>query len=82
MNGVSQVIPISRIRVNGRIRQPDPEKVKEIAASIALVGLINPLSVSSDSYLLAGGHRLAALKLLGGGRCDLALSNHSRAAID
>ena len=65
MSGISQMIPISQIRVNGRIRKPDPDKVQEIAASIAQIGLINPLSLASDFYLLAGGHRLAALKLLG-----------------
>lgn len=47
------------------MRQPDPDKVQEIARSIAQIGLLHPLLLSSDFYLLAGVHRLEALKLLG-----------------
>lgn len=65
MKQKTSIVPLSKIKVNGRIRKPDTEKVKEIAESIRQVGLINPLTLSSDLYLIAGGHRLAALKLLG-----------------
>lgn len=60
-----RVVPIADIRLDGRLRQPDPVKVREIAESIARLGLLHPLLLSSDLYLLAGLHRLEALKLLG-----------------
>lgn len=58
----------------GKRRTPNPEKIKEIAASIEEVGLINPIVVyaegnktckSAKIHLVAGMHRLEALKLLG-----------------
>ncbi len=64
-DAVYRVVDLSSVRVNGRLRHPDPEKVNELAASIKEVGLLHPAILSSDGYLLAGGHRLAALKLLG-----------------
>jgi hypothetical protein len=57
-------VPIMSIRLNGNLRQPDPEKVQQIAQSIQTVGLLHPLVLSSDYCLLAGTHRLEALKLL------------------
>lgn len=38
--------------------------VKALAESIAAVGLIQPMAVNPDGRLLAGGHRLAALRSL------------------
>lgn len=38
--------------------------VKELAESIAVLGLIEPLALDSKGRLLAGGHRLAAIKQL------------------
>ncbi|MEM3432784.1 MAG: ParB N-terminal domain-containing protein [Candidatus Micrarchaeaceae archaeon] len=60
-----RVLPIADIRLDGRLRRPNPAKVQEIAQSIAQVGLLHPLLLSNDLYLLAGFHRLEALKLLG-----------------
>lgn len=41
-----------------------PEHVAELAESIAALGLIEPLVVDSKGVLLAGGHRLAAIRSL------------------
>jgi hypothetical protein len=38
--------------------------VLEVAESIAVLGLIEPLVIDTNGYLLAGGHRLAAIQLL------------------
>jgi len=61
---VIEDVPIDAIRRNGRLRPTDPEKVEQIADSIAKIGLLHPLILSSDRYLLAGNHRYDALKLL------------------
>jgi ParB family chromosome partitioning protein len=39
--------------------------VEELARSIAAVGLMNPITVTQDNTLIAGLHRLEAVKLLG-----------------
>ena len=56
---------LSEITVpNGR-RDIDYVKVSELAASIKIVGLINPITVSRDGTLIAGLHRLEACRCLG-----------------
>lgn len=46
------------------IRPTNPLHVVDLAESIVAVGLIEPLVVDRELRLLAGGHRLAALRLL------------------
>jgi ParB-like chromosome segregation protein Spo0J len=58
------------ITVSGRMRTLDDAKVAALAESIAAIGLINPLHVFTDPandevHLVAGAHRLAAVKSLG-----------------
>ena len=58
------------ITVSDRLRRINEEKVVELANSIKEVGLINPIVVRSvdegrDIVLVAGAHRLAAVKQLG-----------------
>ena len=48
-----------------RLRTIDHRKVQGLAESIALIGLINPITVNKDGVLIAGAHRLEAHKLLG-----------------
>jgi N6-adenosine-specific RNA methylase IME4 len=52
-----------------RLRRLRPEKVNEIAESIAAIGLINPITVkphpSTGFVLVAGRHRLEAVRQLG-----------------
>lgn len=45
-------------------RQLDPRHVVDLAESISALGLLEPLVVDRKHRLLAGGHRLAAMKLL------------------
>lgn len=59
------LIPISAITVNPGRREALPGDVRELADSIAEVGLINPIMVDQAHTLIAGLHRLEAMKLLG-----------------
>lgn len=70
---LQQDIKVSEIDDTGRLRPIDSDAVAYIAASIAKDGLINPIDIcqlpnqkSGQPYrLVAGGHRLAAFRLLG-----------------
>ncbi|MDE6454882.1 MAG: ParB N-terminal domain-containing protein [Dysosmobacter sp.] len=59
------LIPISEITVNAGRREADPEGVQELADSISKVGLLNPITVDQEHTLIAGLHRLEAVKSLG-----------------
>ena len=58
-------VAVKSIRTKFRLRTPDEEKIQEIAESIKVCGLINPISIDSANYLLAGYHRWKAFELLG-----------------
>ena len=58
-------IPISEIKVNPGRREAAPGSVRELADSIAEIGLLNAITVSQGRTLIAGLHRLEAVKLLG-----------------
>lgn len=45
-------------------RPLNPKHVESLAESIAVLGLIEPLVIDNKARLLAGGHRLAAIRLL------------------
>lgn len=51
-------------------RSLNESHVLELAESIAVVGLIEPLAIDSKSRLLAGGHRLAAIEWLKANKPD------------
>lgn len=57
-------LPIAEIRIGKRHRR-DLGDVEGLAASIADLGLLHPITVSEDGLLLAGRRRLAACKQLG-----------------
>ena len=61
-------IPITSIRVENRMRPLDDAKVAELAASIAELGLLQPIGVRPDGTLVYGYHRLEACKQLAGQR--------------
>jgi N6-adenosine-specific RNA methylase IME4 len=63
--GVFGTLPISSIRIKPGRRPLNETKVGEIAESIPVVGLINPITVSADNVLIAGLHRIEAFKRLG-----------------
>lgn len=60
-----QTVPIADIVVVQRKRRLDDAKVRQLADSIAEVGLLNPVTISESKVLRAGWHRLEACKLLG-----------------
>ena len=62
---VVEDIPVEEIKIRVRLRNLNEQKVKEIATSIDQVGLMNPITIDSENYLIAGNHRLSAHKLLG-----------------
>ena len=69
------LIPISEITVNPGRREALPGDVKELADSIAEVGLINPIMVDQAHTLIAGLHRLEAMKLLGRAEIECTVSD-------
>ena len=58
-------VKISNIIINPGRRETQQRNVEELARSIAAVGLMNPITVTQDNTLIAGLHRLEAVKLLG-----------------
>ena len=56
---------ISEIKINPGRRDTQQRNVEELARSIAAVGLMNPITITQDNTLIAGLHRLEAVKLLG-----------------
>lgn len=60
-----QSIPIASIRIENRLRPLDGAKVAELAASIAELGLLQPIGIRKDGTLVYGYHRLEACRQLG-----------------
>lgn len=56
---------IQEIKVKEGRRATDEKKIKDLADSIKVLGLLNPITVNVDGTLIAGKHRLEACKLLG-----------------
>jgi N6-adenosine-specific RNA methylase IME4/ParB-like chromosome segregation protein Spo0J len=59
------LISIAKIKVSNNRREVDEAKILELADSIKTVGLINPITISTNNDLIAGAHRLLAYKQLG-----------------
>lgn len=57
-------IPVDKIQVREGRRELDGDHVRELADSIRELGLLNPVTVDKENYLIAGLHRLEAVKLL------------------
>ena len=55
---------INTILIALKNRKVNPDKVKELADSILKIGLINPITITSNNTLIAGQHRLEACKSL------------------
>ena len=69
-------IPIGNIKLPDAKRGVDDEKVGQIGGSISQVGLLNPLTVRSDTMeLIAGRHRYHAVVELGWKKVPCALLN-------
>ena len=54
-------IDVSTIKTRLRLRTPDENKVIELADSIKLCGLLNPITIDIDHFLIAGFHRMECL---------------------
>lgn len=69
-NGQASSIPESSLLLDDikdrdtNTRELRPSHVDSLAESIAVIGLIEPLAVDEKGQLLAGGHRLAAIRKL------------------
>jgi len=62
---VVEEFPIKDIKVRFRIRTPKEDRISELSESIRTIGLLNPINIDNENYLIAGWHRLSAYKLLG-----------------
>lgn len=58
-------IPVNAVVVGNRMRQLNEGKVLELMQSYEEIGVINPISLDEDLFLLAGFHRLEAARNLG-----------------
>ncbi len=58
-------VKISDIKVNPGRRGAAEKDIEELAFSIEEIGLLNPITLTEDHTLIAGLHRLEAVKLLG-----------------
>ena len=70
-------IPIDEIKIRFRLRTPKQSKIEELAESIKTLGLLNPITVDNEYYLIAGFHRMHALKLLGHRRIPAVVKDYS-----
>ena len=68
-------IKISDIKINPGRRNAEPKAIEELSKSIAAVGLMNPITVTQDNTLIAGLHRLEAVKLLGWAEIECTVSD-------
>lgn len=59
------LMPVADILIGNRMRQVNMTKALELAESITTIGLLEPLVVQQNRTLVAGRHRLEALRLLG-----------------
>lgn len=63
--GQIEEVELNTIKIRFRLRNAKESKIQELAASIKRVGLLNPITIDSNGFLIAGYHRLDACKLLG-----------------
>ena len=59
------MLNITEIKINPSRRAAQAEQVAELAKSISQLGLLNPITVDQEYGLIAGLHRLEAVKQLG-----------------
>ena len=64
-------LPLSIIIIQDRQRECKPEAVASLAESMKTLGLIQPIVINQNNRLIAGGHRLAAARLLGWEKIDV-----------
>lgn len=57
-------IPVARVRISDRIRSY-PGDLSALAESMEAIGLLNPIIIDSNHYLIAGYRRLTAARMMG-----------------
>ena len=71
------LVKIDEIKIGPGRRRVEAADVQTLAKSISEVGLLNPITVTSDNTLIAGNHRLQAAKLLGWTEIECTVSDVS-----
>jgi ParB family chromosome partitioning protein len=75
------MISVQDIKVMPGRRTVDKEKVKDLVKSIREIGLINPITLTSDLRLIAGAHRLQAYKDMGQSEIPVTFLNNDNSAL-
>ena len=75
MEVVSMLVKISDIKIGSDRRNVAPNDALALSKSVAEIGLLNPITISTDYILIAGRHRLEAVKLLGWSEIECTISN-------
>lgn len=68
-------VPVDSIQINSGRRETDHRHIGELAASMAELGLLNPITIDQGHTLIAGLHRLEAAKLLGWAEIDCTITS-------
>ena len=68
-------VPIGEIQINEERRGVDAAHVRELADSIRELGLLNPVTVDRENNLIAGLHRLEAVRILGWDEVECTVSS-------
>lgn len=68
-------VRIDEIKVNPGRRTALENDIEELAFSISEIGLLNPITLTGDYTLVAGLHRLEAVKLLGWTEVECTITN-------
>jgi len=68
-------VKISDIKVNPGRRGTAKKDIEELTISIGEIGLLNPITLTEDYTLVAGLHRLEAVKLLGWTEVECAITD-------
>lgn len=75
--GTPILVPLSEIKINPGRREAEAQDIEDLAKSISQVGLLNPITIRPDYTLIAGKHRLEAVKLLGWTKIPCTIRNVS-----
>lgn len=68
-------VPVDSIQINSGRRETDRRHIGELAASMAELGLLNPITIDQGHTLIASLHRLEAAKLLGWTEIDCTVTS-------
>ena len=60
-----EYLKTSDIKIRFRLRTPKETRVQELAESIKMLGLLHPITVDNNNYLVCGYHRKLAFEKLG-----------------